>query len=80
MPEKTHKQRINNIIGQLNGFSKMLDNKENNCDDLLVQMKSIKSAVSSLMNKIIEEELDNCIIDKNLNRETFKKILKNLNN
>lgn len=79
MAEKTNQQRINNIIGQLNGVSKMLDNN-NNCTELLVQMKSIKSAINSMMNKIIEEELDNCIINKNLDKESFKKILKDLNN
>jgi len=79
MPEKTYKQRVNNMMGQLNGVSKMLDEK-NNCEELLIQMKSIKSSLSSLMNKIIEEELDNCMINKKLNRNTFKKLLKNLNN
>lgn len=79
MPEKTNKQRINNIIGQLNGVSKMLDD-DHNCEDLLIQIKSIKSSVSSLMNKIIEEELNNCISSKKLDKDKFKKLLKNINN
>ncbi len=80
MPEKTNKQRINNIIGQLNGVSKMLDSDHNCCEDLLIQIKSIKSSVSSLMNKIIEEELNNCISSKKLDKDKFKKLLKNINN
>ncbi len=79
MPEKSYKQRINNVIGQLNGISKMLDDK-NNCEDLLIQMKSVRSAMLSIMNKIIEEELDNCFVNKNLDKGAFKKLLKNLNN
>lgn len=79
MPEKTYKQRINNIIGQLNGISKMLDNK-NNCEEVLVQLKSVKSAMSSIMNKIIENELDYCIEKNDLSKDSLKKLLKNLNN
>ena len=79
MPEKTYKQRINNIVGQLNGVSKMIDSKKN-CEQLLMQMKSIKSSLSSLMNKMIEEEFDNCIDDKRFKKEVFKKLLKNINN
>ncbi len=79
MSEKTYKQRINNIIGQLNGISKMLDNK-NNCEELLIQLKSVKSATSSVINKIIEDEFDSCIENNNLNKDNLKKLLKNLNN
>jgi len=79
MSEKTYKQRINNIIGQLNGISKMLDNK-NNCEEVLIQLKSVKSAMSSMMNKIIENEFDYCIEKNDLSKDSLKKLLKNLNN
>lgn len=53
-------QRINIIIGQLEGARKMLNQRDKNCFDSVVQLKAVKSAVSSLINKVLEEELDLC--------------------
>lgn len=72
---KTKQQRINNIIGQLNGINKMLDNNES-CEKIFIQLKSIQSAISSITNKIIEEELDKCI-SKN-NKDKIKNIIKQI--
>lgn len=56
---KTQQQLINNIIGQLNGVSRMVDdNKE--CLAVIAQMKAVHSAVGSLMNKFIEENFIKC--------------------
>lgn len=52
---KTTEQRINNIIGQLEGAKKMLNTKPKDCFAIMVQFKAIRSAVSSLMTKVIEE-------------------------
>jgi len=72
---KTNQQRINNIIGQLNGINKMLDNNEN-CEKVFIQLKSIQSAMSSIINKIIQEELDECISKNNINK--IKNIIKQI--
>ena len=53
---KTKEQRFNNIIGQLEGAKKMLQDPKRDCFALIIQMKAIKSAMSSLMEKIIVEE------------------------
>lgn len=79
MSEKTYEQRINNIIGQLNGVSKMINEKKD-CESILIQTKSIKSAISSIMDKIIEEELGKCIANKSINKDDLKKIIKYTNN
>lgn len=53
-------QRINIIIGQLEGIKKMLNEKNKTCFDSVVQLKAVKSSVSSLMDKILEEEFEIC--------------------
>ena len=56
---KSHKQLINNIIGQLNGVSRMLD-EEKECLSVITQMKAVHSAVGSLINKFVEENFIKC--------------------
>jgi len=78
---KTTEQRINNIIGQLNGAKKMLTNKQRDCFSLLIQLKAIKSALASLMEKVVAEEFDRCLVnqtkDNSLQMEKiFKEIIK----
>jgi len=61
---KTSEQRINNIIGQLEGIKRMLKNSPEDCFSLLTQMKAVKSAVSSLTEQILSLEFDRCLNDK----------------
>jgi len=61
---KTSEQRINNIIGQLEGIKKMLVNAPEDCFGLLTQMKAVKSALSSLTEQLLSSELDRCLSDK----------------
>lgn len=78
---KTSEQRINIIIGQLQGIKKRLTENNDDCGDLIVQLKATKSAMSSLMEKIISEELGRCFIgSKNNHQEKMQKILKELIN
>lgn len=78
---KTKEQRFNNIIGQLEGAKKMLQDPKRDCFALIIQMKAIKSAMSSLMEKIIVEEFDHCLLDKkNREKEKIEKIFKELIN
>lgn len=72
---KTKQQRINNIIGQLNGINRMLDNNEN-CEKIFIQLKSVQAAISSITDKMVEEELDKCISTKNKNK--IKNLIKQL--
>lgn len=74
---KTTEQRLNNIIGQLTGAKNMLADKDRDCFSLLIQLKAAKSAMSSLMEKIVSEELDHCLINQHRpNREKMTKIFK----
>lgn len=57
---KNIEQRINNIIGQLNGVNRMLKDGDS-CLEVVTQLKAIKSAVNSVSGKIIEENLSDCL-------------------
>lgn len=57
---KSKEERINNIIGQLEGVKRMLnDNKD--CIATLTQLKAIKSAVSGVMDSVVEEQFASCM-------------------
>jgi len=57
---KNNEQRINNIIGQLEGVKNMMTS-EQDCRAIITQLKAIKSAINSLSNKIITENIDDCV-------------------
>lgn len=74
---KTPQQLINNIIGQLNGVSRMLE-ADQECLDILVQLKAVKSAMDSLSAKLIASDLLKCSA-KLKNPKDAEKIKKLLN-
>jgi DNA-binding FrmR family transcriptional regulator len=79
---KTAEQRINNIVGQLNGVKKMLVDKERDCFSVIMQLKASKSALDSLMGEIINVEFDHCLRAGQPNKrkeieKIFKEIIKN---
>ena len=79
---KNSKQLLNNIIGQLNGIAKMMENEEKDCKDVITQLKAVKSATGSLMNKYIEENALACLSKKSgiktSDKEQIKSLLKEL--
>ncbi len=81
---KTNEQRINNIIGQLEGVKKVLAHgkqQSKDCVSLIIQLKAIKSAMASLMEKIIADEFNYCLLDdKASNQIKIEKIFKELIN
>jgi len=75
---KSNKQLVNNIIGQLRGISKMLD-EEKDCLDVLIQLKAARSAIGSVTNKIIEERALNCFSGKGkVDKARIKKLIEEL--
>lgn len=69
---KTPKQLINNIIGQLNGIGRMLDEGKD-CLEVLVQLKAARSAMDSLSSKLIAGDVLKCSA-KMSSRKDAKKI------
>jgi len=76
---KTTEQLINNIIGQLNGISKMRQEKKD-CLAVLTQMKAAKAAMNNLINKYLEEAAFACLESKqkNISKNNIKKIITEL--
>jgi DNA-binding FrmR family transcriptional regulator len=79
---KTLEQRINNVIGQLEGAKKMLADERRDCFALLTQLKAAKSGLSALMEKLVGKELDHCLLgsrqySKEKMERIFKEIIKN---
>lgn len=75
---KTQEQLINNIIGQLNGINKMIE-EEKDCFMVMTQIKAAKSALNSFTNKFIEENFLNCFTNecqknKKKNEDNLKKL------
>ena len=67
---KSNQQRLNNIIGQVEGVKKMMDGNVD-CLKVLTQLKAIKSAISGVMDSVVENQFDTCLksvskADKNL--------------
>jgi DNA-binding FrmR family transcriptional regulator len=75
---KTTEQRINNIVGQLEGAKKMLNCKDKECLTVIMQLKAARSAISSLMNKLLEEEMDGCFSEKKHQPEKMAKLFKEI--
>ena len=76
---KTYEQRINNVVGQLNGINKMI-NTEQDSIQVLNQMKAARSAVNSLMSSYIQDNfwefVSSCEDQEDACRKFFDEIVK----
>ena len=54
--------RINRIVGQMNGVKKMIEDNRY-CDDVLIQLSAIDKSIKSLANTILEEHIHTCVIN-----------------
>lgn len=70
---KSLQQRLNNIVGQVEGVKKMIDN-QSDCVQILTQLKAVKSAVGGVMDGIIEEQFDTCM--KSIKKEDKTLLIK----
>lgn len=64
--EKEQKQlqnRINRIIGQLNGIRNMIEDNRY-CGDVLIQIGAAESALQSLGYSILQEHLQTCVVEE----------------
>ena len=60
---KQLKNRLNRMVGQLNGIGKMLD-ENRYCGDILVQVAAIESALQSFGYLILQEHLETCVVEE----------------
>ena len=54
--------RLNRIVGQLNGIRKMLD-ENRYCGDILTQIAAVESALQSMGYLILKEHMETCVTE-----------------
>ncbi len=52
--------RLSRIEGQIRGISRMVQERRS-CDEILIQISAVKSALSSLAVRLLEEHVDSCV-------------------
>ncbi len=53
-------ERLSKIEGQVKGIKKMLKEKRS-CDEILIQLSAVKSAINSVSISLLEEHFNSCI-------------------
>ena len=56
------KNRLNRMIGQLNGIGRMLD-ENRYCGDILTQIAAVESALQSMGYIILKEHMETCVTE-----------------
>lgn len=60
---KQLKNRLNRIIGQLNGIGRMLD-ENRYCGEILTQLAAAESALQSLGYVILKDHMETCMVEE----------------
>lgn len=60
---KNLKNRLNRMIGQLNGIGRMLD-ENRYCGDILTQIAAIESALQGFGYIVLKEHLETCVVEE----------------
>lgn len=55
-------KRLNRIEGQVRGVKKMIE-EDKYCDNVLIQIVAIKSALDSVSKLVLENHMRNCLVD-----------------
>ncbi len=53
-------RRLSRIEGQIKGIRRMIREKRS-CDEILIQISAVKSALSGLALKLLKEHIDSCV-------------------
>lgn len=61
--ERQLQNRINRIIGQLNGIGKMVEDNRY-CGDILTQIAAVESALQSFGYVILKEHMNSCVVEE----------------
>jgi len=61
--KKQLKNRMNRIIGQLNGMTAMIDD-ERYCGDILIQLAAAEKALQSVGYLILQNHMDTCVTEQ----------------
>ena len=61
--QKQLQNRINRIIGQLNGIRNMIG-ENRHCGDILIQIGAVESALQSFGYLILQEHMETCVVEE----------------
>ena len=61
--QKQLTNRINRIIGQLNGIKNMIG-ENRYCGDILIQIGAVESALQSLGYIVLQEHMQTCVVEE----------------
>lgn len=61
--QKKLQNRINRMIGQLNGIKTMIDDNRY-CGDILIQIGAVESALQSLGYAILQDHMQTCVAEE----------------
>jgi DNA-binding FrmR family transcriptional regulator len=61
---KSNRQLLSNIIGQLNGIDRMIED-DKDCFETLTQMKAARSALDTFIERYISEHFEACLLKAN---------------
>lgn len=78
---KTNFQRLNIVAGQLEAARRMMADPDRDCFALLLQLKAARSGLSAVMERLVGEEFDRCLLKPERQRkekmeQIFKEIIK----
>lgn len=62
--------RINRLIGQMNGIKAMIENNRY-CDDVLIQLAAVNKSIKSLANLVLDNHMHSCLIE-NIQKGNFE--------
>ena len=60
---KQLKNRLNRMIGQLNGIGKMLE-ENRYCGEVLTQVAAVESALQSFGYQLLQEQMETCVVEE----------------
>lgn len=60
---KLLQNRLNRIIGQLNGVNRMLE-ENRYCGDVLTQIAAIESALQSFGYEVLKSHMESCVVEE----------------
>lgn len=74
--QKALQNRVNRIIGQMNGVKNMIDDNRY-CGDILIQISAIESALKSLGYVVMQNHLETCVTEqiKSGNDEIMQEVM-----
>lgn len=60
---KQLKNRLNRMVGQLNGIGKMLDDNRY-CGEILTQVAAVESALQAFGYVVLKEHMETCVVEE----------------